>query len=566
MTTTVSVPRSIDIALEDLDRQRTSVAALDPGRQKEMLVRLRLRFAEIASHWVEASLQAKRIPPDSPAAAEEWLAGPFCVLRNLRLLERSLAGIERQGSPGLPGPIASTAAGRARVRVLPGDLSDRLFYRGFQAEIRFQSGIEPEAVERKQAGAYRNQQDSGNVALVLGGGNVSSIGPMDVLYKVFAQRKSALLKMHPVNDYLTPLIEEGFGPLIETGQLRVVKGGADVGAYLCSHRHVDEIHITGSDRTHDAIVFGSGPEGRRRRADRKPLLEKPISSELGNVSPVIVVPGPWTAADLDFQAANLASMLTNNAGFNCNAARVIVQHSRWSLRRDLLQAIGRVLASAPLRRAYYPGAFERYEDHVAAHPQARRYGEPGEGELPWTLIPDIPSQADDDPCFRKEAFCGLFAETGLEAESVPQFLDRAVDFANETLWGTLNACLLVHPKTLRDAESARAVERAVDRLRYGTVAVNHWPALGYGLCSTSWGAYPGHPPHDIQSGNGVVHNSYLFDSIEKSVVSGPFRVFPKPAWFLTHPNPVPLARRLTEFEARPSALAAGAVVAAAMRG
>ena len=46
------------------------------------------------------------------------------------------------------------------------------------------------------------------------------------------------------------------------------------------------------------------------------------------------------------------------------------------------------------------------------------------------------------------------------------------------------------------------VRQAIADLRYGGVAVNVWPAAIYALASPSWGAYPGHPPEDIQSGAG----------------------------------------------------------------
>ena len=69
---------------------------------------------------------------------------------------------------------------------------------------------------------------------------------------------------------------------------------------------------------------GQGAEGARRKRENRPLLAKPITSELGNVSPIVVVPGEWSDADLDFHAENLATQMTQNGGFNCNAAKVIV--------------------------------------------------------------------------------------------------------------------------------------------------------------------------------------------------------------------------------------------------
>ena len=66
-------------------------------------------------------------------------------------------------------------------------------------------------------------------------------------------------------------------------------GGARAGQWLCDHPAVDEIHVTGSDKTFDAIVFGVGEEGRRRKAAGEPLRSTEVCGELGNVSPIIVV-------------------------------------------------------------------------------------------------------------------------------------------------------------------------------------------------------------------------------------------------------------------------------------
>src|SRR5439155_17350746 len=103
-----------------------------------------------------------------------------------------------------------------------------------------------------------------------------------------------------------------------------------------------------------------------------------------------------------------------------------------------------------------------------------------------------------------EAFCSVTSEGALEAASIVEFIRRAVHFANDTLWGSLNAGILVHPKSLRDPEIAGALEQAIAELRFGSVVVNHWPAISYALVSTTWGAFPGHPVHDIRSGSGVV--------------------------------------------------------------
>ena len=557
----------MDAAIGALRANRTAWRAVGPEERVAILENLIEDFEAVSDDWVAASLLHKGLEPDAPAAGEEWVAGPFCVLRNLRLLRDALDDVAKRGAPRIPGPVWTRGDGRIVAGVFPASVWDRLFYAGVTAEVRMQAGVTAEELSGTQAVAYRGSGSGGKVVLVLGAGNVSSIGPQDALYKLFVENDVVLYKAHPVNDYLGPLMERAFRRLVDRGVLRIVYGGAGEGAYLCQHADVDEIHITGSDKTYEAIVFGPGPEGQRRKAERRPLLTKPVTAELGNVSPVIVVPGPWSAGDIRYQAVNLTSMLTNNAGFNCNAARVIVTHAGWPQRAQLLDAIRGLLSKVPARWAYYPGAAGRDAAFREAHPQAERFGEvAGAGALPWTLIARLDPNNPDDMCYTTEAFCGLFAETALDAVGVAEYLDRAVRFCNKTLWGTLNATIIVHPKSLADRSVRDAVERAIADLRYGSVSINHWAAISYALGVTTWGAYPGHTPDDIQSGTGVVHNTFMFSKPEKSVVRAPFRVWPKPPWFVTNRAAGALGPRLARFEAQPSVLRALGIFLTAVRG
>jgi hypothetical protein len=532
----------------------------------DLLRALRKSFAAVADEWVAACLRAEGLPPDDPRAGEEWVAGPYFVLRNLRLLQSSLTSLSLHGAPRIPGPVRRLADGRAAARVFPCDLYDSLLYAGVTAEVWMQPGVTPEDVAATQAVAYKEELPRGKVALVLSAGNVSSIGPMDALYELFVDNQVVVFKTHRVNDYLGPLLERGLRPLIEAGFLRVVYGGVEEGRYLCDHPAVDTIHVTGSDKTYEAIVFGGGAEGARRKAEGRPRLGKEVTAELGNVSPVVVVPGVWSDAEIAYQAENVATMLANNAGFNCNAARVLVLHREWRQRERFLAAVRSVLRQVPPRRAYYPGAAERFASFLGAYPEAEQIGRAGEGELPWALAADLDPEAGDELAFTTESFCSFFGAVALTAPSAEEFVARAVDFCNERLWGTLNVTLLVDPRSAADPGLDAAVERAIADLRYGTVSVNHWAAIGYGVVVTPWGAFPGHPPEDIQSGVGVVHNTLMFSRAEKAVMRAPFRVRPKPPWFALHATANRLFRRLTYFEADPAPWKLPSIFALALQG
>jgi acyl-CoA reductase-like NAD-dependent aldehyde dehydrogenase len=386
---------------------------------------------------------------------------------------------------------------------------------------------------------------------------------MDVFYKLFAENEVVLLKTHPVNAYLEPFFKRAFAPLIDAGVLAIVHGNAALGHDLCHHERVDTVHLTGSVHTHEAIVWGEDADERvRRKAANDPVLDKPITSELGCVTPVLVAPGPWSDADLAFQARNVAAMVANNASFNCNAAKVLVTARDWPQRDAFLAAVRGALGRVPARRAYYPGAQERYQAFCEHYPAATPLIETDTDAVPWTIIPDVPPTAGEY-ALTHEAFCGVLADVALNGADASTFLDHAVDFANETVWGTLSCMMLVHPSTER--EHAEAIDRAIAALRYGSIGVNLWSGVMYALGVTPWGAFPGHPLTDVRSGRGVVHNTMLFDHPQKCVARAPFRIRPKPAWFADHRTLDALGRRLTRLEAAPTWWRLPGIFATALR-
>jgi hypothetical protein len=449
--------------------------------------------------------------------------------------------------------------------VLPASPFDRLLFTGVTAEVWMEPGVTEDDVRDEQAAAYRDPVASSGLTLVLGAGNVASLAPRDALNELFVRGRVVVLKANPVNDYLVPYWRRSMGSLVAEGVLEIVAGGTGAGAHLVGHPLVNAVHVTGSDKTHDAIVFGPGEEGARRKAAADPITNKEVTSELGNVSPLIVVPGQWTNDEIEYQAAHVATMMVNNAGFNCLTPRVVVTWSRWAQREEFLDALESVLATLPTRLAYYPGAAERHRQFLREHPDARLVGDTTGERLPWTLVRGVDSGNAADVCFSSEAFCALTAETSLDATTPTQFVSRAVAFCNDVLWGTLSMTILAHPRELTDEGTGPAIERAVADLRYGSIGVNLWHAMSFALGTTTWGAYPGHDAGDIQSGRGVVGNAYMFARPQKSVVRGPFVARPRPAYFATSRRSAPALRRLVDFEAAPSWAKVPGLALAALR-
>ena len=558
-TDEVSAPdrAALDGYLERLSVRKREWARLSPADRVPFLRSAIDGVLGIADEWVDRACRAKQIDRGSPLAGQDWVSGPMTAVRGLRLFVQAL---EADGRPHPP-KVWRRSDGQLVARILPATMLERSIFSGITAEVWIQPGC-----AATQGRVYREhvsgERAEGRVCLVLGAGNISSIAPLDVVSKLIADNEVVLLKVNPVTDYLLPLLRRAFRKLIDAGFVEIVAGAPEIGRYLCEHALVDTIHLTGSDRTHDAIVWGPAAEQAERKAAREPLVRKPVTSELGCVTPVIVVPGEWSAADLRFQARHVASMVAHNASFNCTAAKVVVVASGWPQRQAFLDALRVALARMTPRIAYYPGAADRYARFVARYPAAEVVGGTGPGVVPWTVAWQVPSEARED-ALSTEAFCGVLSVVTLEAGDAEAFLPRAVSFANGQVWGNLSCVVLVDPVTA--SQHAQALDRSIAALEYGGIGVNAWTGVNYSLGCTSWGAYPGNTLENIRSGRGTVHNTYLFDHPQKSVVRAPFRIRPTPIWFSDHRTLTPLGRRLTWFEAHPSGLKLPAVAWYAMR-
>ena len=249
-------------------------------------------------------------------------------------------------------------------------------------------------------------------------------------------------------------------------------------------------------------------------------------------------------------------MLVNNAGFNCLAARVVVTHAGWSAARRLPRRADPVpVARSPPAAPTTPAPPARRDAFLAAHPEARVATARGPPDaLPWTVIPSVPPGRIDDICFNVESFFGRGGrDRARPAPSAAAFVDAATEFANDVLWGTLSATILVSPSTMKEPVGGRGGRsRPWTACATAPSASTLWHALAFAIGTTTWGAYPGHPRTDIQSGTGVVGNAAMFDRPQKSVVRGPFRSRPKPPWFATAAGSYDVMRRFVAFEAAPS--------------
>ncbi len=513
----------LDRAVTELADNADRWARMSVTGRRRYLGAARDATLRVMDRWVELSLSAKRIPAGSHWAGAEWGSGPQYFLRALAGIESTLAQLERGDAISVP-RVTTRPDGRVVATVYPERPLDRALTGPLSAEVWMERGVTEATLADTMALPYREAAPEGKVALVLGAGNVVSLGLWDLLHKLYLEGQVVVLKVNPVVDYLSPVLEEILAPWIADGFVRLVSGGAEVGAYLVDHPGIDELHLTGGIATHDAIAFGPGEEGAERKADERPRIDKPFTSELGGVSPIIVLPGPWSRADIATQADRIVGMKLNNNGHNCMSPQVLVLPEGWAPGTALLEEIERLLRTLPPQHAYYPGTAERQRAWVDAHPEAT---ELGGGNVPRTLLRDVDPDAENEVAFTTEAFGPMLAQTSLPAPTPEAFLDAAVAFANDRLFGTLAATLLIHPET--EKQLGDGLDDAIDRLRYGAVGVNEWHLWAAVFSQCPWGGAPGQPLYDVQSGRGFVHNSLMFDRPEKTVIRNTFHLAPQ-AW------------------------------------
>eukprot|EP01121_Diplochlamys_sp_Union-15-3_P019632 TRINITY_DN7452_c0_g2_i2.p1 TRINITY_DN7452_c0_g2~~TRINITY_DN7452_c0_g2_i2.p1 ORF type:complete len:564 (-),score=111.85 TRINITY_DN7452_c0_g2_i2:74-1765(-) len=536
----------IDQKLGLLEKAKGEWLKVSFAEKIKLLKRVLVLIEKNKDKWVKLALQHRRLTNNEQE--EELAGGVMPTVRLCRLLievYKPAAQAQKAGKPiTFAKPPKVSGKEQKSVTVFPWGMQEKILFPGLSAEIILEKGKEAsQGTELLEA----MKEGKGQVSLVLGAGNQSSIPFMDALYKLYNQGQVVILKHNPVNEYLQSIFDIVFAPFIERNFFHHVVGGAEEGAYLVDR--VDNIHITGSDRTHDIIVWG----GLNKKEAEKPKLTKEITSELGCVTPWIIVPGPWKDNEIEYQIQQITGATVQNVSFNCNAAKLLVLHKGWELRDKLMKGIKNVLSGVPRRYAYYVGASKRFDEFLKNYPNAEKLGKEEEkGDyLPWTVIENVPPK-EGEYALCNEPFCPLLSETELEADSVEDFLQKAVYFCNEKVWGNLSCTILIHPTTHK--KYANAVQRALDNLRYGSIGVNIWSALSYALCSPVWGAYPGNTLKDIQSGIGFVHNAFLLDHPQKSIIHAPFQFFmgTKMPYFPGHKNKSGFLNAATAWESNPS--------------
>jgi hypothetical protein len=492
-------------------------------------------LCEVAPELAHASALGKWGAASRPMLGEEWLSGPVPVARFLRLLiaqqHALVAGrMPQQSAVARPvlTPIVPVLPGEQVCAALPvSSMYDRLLFRGYRAEVYGRVTKEWQPLRR------------GDVALVLGAGNVTATPLLDVLHQVFLEGRAVLLKVSPQHDALLSLFGRALDPLVASGLVALAAGDGDYGAWLARDPGIAAVHLTGSPTTWLAL---------RRDAM---LAGKHLTAETGCCSPVVVMPGRWRQAELLHVARQLAAFVACNGGQTCLAPRLLLTAQAWPQRAQFLQLLGTELASHAARVPFDAKAYQAF---------ARALGEPSKcAALQPQLRANLSAQRDA-ALFEAEHFAPVLLETSIAASSPVGFAERVAALVSGQVFGALSASVFACPQVLRKERAA--IQQLAAALPHGSVVLNGWAGLAFGLGSTPWGVADG---VEIAHGRGFVRGTIGMPAPRKVLIEAPFRPRPLPPWLPQHRRGLETARALTALYERPGLWRCAAVAAAGMR-
>ena len=136
----------------------------------------------------------------------------------------------------------------------------------------------------------------------------------------------------------------------------------------------------------------------------------------------------------------------------------------------------------------------------------------------------------------------------LDYDTPESFANNAIEYCNNELWGNLGASVII--KSYKRKHNKKILDNYVYNLKYGTIAINEWSAIGFIIPTLPWGGYPGNKDNDIHSGQDYVHNSIFFESPLNGVVYSKFRMSSiiDPLWFVSNKKQKKVFRHLTYYQ------------------
>lgn len=339
------------------------------------------------------------------------------------------------------------------------------------------------------------------VIAISGAGNYSS--SIEMVMALFLENKVTLHKPHALNEATDAVWEKIFAPLIE--RKAVVFCDADQGKQMSELEGLHAIYFTGSTGVAHAI---------------QNQAKAPLVSECGGNNPCIIVPSEWSEKDIKRQAIQLASVGKLNGGAVCGRPQTIITSKDWAQREQFLDALRTAISEDTFAcSTHYPNTDKTKAQFLENQPTAEIL-KPEKGKHNASDFVLIPNIKEDDFAVTNEAFCQVYSEIPLDVGTdTNAFLDKATDFCNNQLLGSLGCMILIDNNTMKANEDR--LNQAVAELNYGGIAVNDVPPNIWLNAYLTWGGC-GETTENFVSGVGNFGNAFNFENVKKSVILNDF--------------------------------------------
>ena len=223
--------RTLEADLSELRSHKDEWAAVDPAG-KNLAARGGNSTGQIsppADGWRRLRLRKASVPIRIWQARNGWRDPTGSWSRQVRcgghLQDSTGASTRSSGAGSRPGRTAGPSSGSSRSNG-----GSRCSSAATGSMYGCEPGVTPANLSDHTAQFYRNPPPDGRVCAVLGAGNIASIPPLDVLYKLFAEGQVVALKLSPVNDYLGRSTPRSSPISSIAGFLRFFYGGNETGA------------------------------------------------------------------------------------------------------------------------------------------------------------------------------------------------------------------------------------------------------------------------------------------------------------------------------------------------
>ena len=505
-----------DLIIATISKNKTKWKELAYGSKLDYLKSIQSNLDRYAKEFTVSQIKSRGAIPGGPTFNIEggaWIMGSVFLGTAAHTLIDTFTLLAKNGSYPRAAKERQRLDGQVIKTVFPRRARDRMFSPGFTAEIWLERGA-------KESQGHIYEKSKGGCCAVFGAGNYEA--PIDVINKMFVENKVVIFKQNPVNELVGVVLKKIFKNLIEDGYLHIFGGNSDIGRKILSHPDITDAVLTGGKDTYNRIVWGATREKQESNKKRShKVFNKRLDAELGGVTPMIIVPGKWTQKEINHQASQISATKHGNGGHACISPQVVIVDDDWPQKNLFLNCLRHYLAEAPTEVCYYPGGMKNYEKFRMNYPQAQILGQKKkffDKQLNPLFIPEV---ENDSLALKEEAFTMVLAQTSIKGTGGDslKFLNKAVQFCNEKVFGDLGCSVIVDPRTARRIGSG--IEDCIAKLEYGLIGVNVWSGMIAIFPQLTWGAFPGNTAWNIESGVGQLNNGYMFDQIEKSVLWTP---------------------------------------------